>query len=182
MVFESSGLTIQIVNVVSTLDIGQEVDLPMLNRFTGWSYDPQKYNGKVAYVKSARMRGKVSLFSSGKMISYGTKSEEDSFRDLQLVTRFLGGSKLIHDFLGSPTVRNIVASVYLGNKIDLERIVSRNSSFIYEPEIFPGAIYRPKSLNGISILLFASGKAVIAGARNQLDIKTSIEKVISLLE
>ena len=52
---------------------------------------------------------------------------------------------------------------------------------MYEPEQFPGLIYRmvePK----VVILLFASGKLVCTGAKKEQDVFTAVENIHALLE
>jgi TATA-box binding protein (TBP) (component of TFIID and TFIIIB) len=68
-----------IVNVVATADLNQEVDLFELANLKEIVYDSEIYGGRVAYFKLSDMEGKVSIFSSGKMISVGTKSDKTAF-------------------------------------------------------------------------------------------------------
>jgi len=52
---------------------------------------------------------------------------------------------------------------------------------MYEPEQFPGLIYRmpePK----VVVLLFASGKLVCTGAKKEQDVYDAVEKLHTLLE
>jgi transcription initiation factor TFIID TATA-box-binding protein len=77
-------------------------------------------------------------------------------------------------------VVNIVASASLGGKIDLEA-VSTLGKTMYEPEQFPGLIYRmdePK----VVILLFASGNLVCTGARREQDVHDAVHKLHVILE
>ena len=46
----------------------------------------------------------------------------------------------------------------------------------YEPEQFPGLVYRLKDPM-VAMLLFGSGKIVCAGAKNLEDISTAIDKI-----
>lgn len=58
-------------------------------------------------------------------------------------------------------------------------VISLLDNYIYEPDVFPGIIYKP--CQGISCLIFASGKAIIAGAKseNQLEnVANDIEKLV----
>jgi transcription initiation factor TFIID TATA-box-binding protein len=63
-------------------------------------------------------------------------------------------------------VQNIVASIDVKFSIRLECFHSSHSQFCsYEPEVFPGLIYRmlkPK----VVLLIFVSGKVVITGLLN----------------
>lgn len=62
-------------------------------------------------------------------------------------------------------VKNIVCVADLGSRINLNAAaIELGLEFTeYEPEQFPGLIYRPESYIG-TVLLFASGKAIITGA------------------
>jgi transcription initiation factor TFIID TATA-box-binding protein len=78
-------------------------------------------------------------------------------------------------------VVNIVASVNLGGRIDLERTTYMLDRTMFEPEQFPGLIYRmtePK----VVFLLFTSGKCVCTGARSEEDVYVSVIKVRDQLE
>jgi transcription initiation factor TFIID TATA-box-binding protein len=52
---------------------------------------------------------------------------------------------------------------------------------MYEPEQFPGLIYR-MSEPKVVILLFASGKLVCTGAKKEQDVYDAVEKLHGLLE
>jgi len=76
---------------------------------------------------------------------------------------------------------NIVASGGLGGMIDLEKSAYSLGRTMYEPEQFPGLIYRmdePK----VVILLFASGKLVCTGATKEEDVHEAISKLHKKLE
>ena len=77
-------------------------------------------------------------------------------------------------------IENIVASASLGVEISLEKIVSKLEGMEYEPEQFPGLVYRmddPK----VAFLLFSSGKIVCTGARSVKDVKKAVEKIYKKL-
>ncbi|MCJ7719028.1 TATA box-binding protein, partial [Candidatus Bathyarchaeota archaeon] len=78
-------------------------------------------------------------------------------------------------------IQNIVASVILGGMIDLEEAAYSLGKAMYEPEQFPGLIYRmdePK----VVILLFASGKLVCTGAKKEEDVYDAVHKLHGILE
>ena len=78
-------------------------------------------------------------------------------------------------------VENIVASVALGVEVPLEKIVSTMEGMEYEPEQFPGLVYRmvdPK----VAFLLFGSGKIVCTGGRTIKDVNIAVEKVYKKLK
>ena len=78
-------------------------------------------------------------------------------------------------------VQNIVASAGLGGHIDLEKSTYSLKRTMYEPEQFPGLIYRmddPK----VVILIFASGKLVCTGAKKEAEVHRAVAKLQETLE
>ncbi len=153
-------------------------DLKRVGLLPYCEYDPKVYN--CAYIKSPDMYAKVSVFPSGKMISAGTTDTKRANHDLNAVVRYLRKSRLVGNVRTAVAVRNLVGLFDLGQPIDIKAIVSDFSHIIYEPEQFPGAIFRPLSTPGVTILLFASGKCVIAGARDQYRLHTAVAESLSV--
>jgi transcription initiation factor TFIID TATA-box-binding protein len=79
-------------------------------------------------------------------------------------------------------VQNIVGSCDVKFPISLESLSNQHTQFsTYEPELFPGLIYRmidPK----IVLLIFASGKIVLTGAKTRNDIYNAFEKIYNVLK
>lgn len=169
-----------IVNLVCTAKLSHSIKIDYLPKLfpNDVVYDKKIYGGRVAYFKSEPMQGKVIVFSSGKVISVGTRSIDEAVKELNLVAKALNAS------LTEPEIRNIVATADLGHVVDLEKIsLIREIASIYEPEQFPGAIIKIplREENIATILLFASGKLVCVGLRKIEDIKEAIEKLVSLI-
>ena len=75
-------------------------------------------------------------------------------------------------------IQNMVAVGDLGGELNLtETAVSLGLENIeYEPEQFPGLVYRIKEPK-VALLLFSSGKIVCAGARSTEDVSKAAEKL-----
>jgi len=171
----------KIVNVVATASMNQSLDLHGLNKYGELFYDSDVYGGRVAYFKSKDMQGKVSIFSSGKMISIGTKSEKQAYHELKYAAKFLVEKGCAtHNNLDFKT-RNLVVTADFGNSVNLEKL-SQVRIVIYEPEQFPAALVRFAKPYRASILVFASGKTVITGLTNQQQIEPTIGKLRQMLE
>ncbi len=80
----------------------------------------------------------------------------------------------------SAKIENIVASTTLAKSLDLNKVVLLLEAAEYEPEKFPGLIYRLKDM-GTAILLFHSGKANCTGGKTLDDVKRSIDLVLKKL-
>jgi transcription initiation factor TFIID TATA-box-binding protein len=172
---------VTIVNVVATAALNQEMDFEELRRYGEIFYDSDVYGGRVAYFKTKQMQGRVSIFSSGKMISVGTKSEAQAQKELNLARQFLAEKSLIKEVELEPKTQNIVATADFEQPINLEELAQETRA-IYEPEQFPGAILRQDKPFKTSILIFASGKTVIAGLKNSTQIEPTIQTIRSLIE
>jgi len=78
------------------------------------------------------------------------------------------------------TVENIVASTSFADKLDLDIIAKSIEETEYEPEQFPGLVYRlndPKT----ATLLFRSGKANCTGAKNIEDVRKTVDIIAGKL-
>jgi transcription initiation factor TFIID TATA-box-binding protein len=147
--------------------------------YPGVEYRPEQFPGLVFRLK--RPKTATLIFNSGKMVCTGAKSEKESKRAVMKVVRELKKSGII--IIGKPdlTIQNIVASANLNGLIDLERSAYTLGRTMYEPEQFPGLIYRmdePK----VVILLFASGKLVCTGAKKEEAVYEAVTKLHENLE
>jgi transcription initiation factor TFIID TATA-box-binding protein len=73
-------------------------------------------------------------------------------------------------------IENIVASTSLAAELDLPSISLALEGCEYEPEQFPGAIWRLK-VPKTALLLFRSGKVVCTGGKSQADVEKAIQAV-----
>src|SRR3989475_53451 len=78
-------------------------------------------------------------------------------------------------------IENVVASTSLGGELDLQAIALALGGAEYEPEQFPGLIYRLKEPK-TATLLFRSGKVVCTGAKSLDHVKTAINTVAKQIE
>src|SRR2546426_4127836 len=78
-------------------------------------------------------------------------------------------------------IENVVASTSLGEQLDLQAIALALGGAEYEPEQFPGLIYRLKEPK-TATLLFRSGKVVCTGAKSLEHVKTAIDMVAKQIE
>ncbi|MEM5802090.1 MAG: TATA-box-binding protein [Candidatus Aenigmatarchaeota archaeon] len=77
-------------------------------------------------------------------------------------------------------IENIVASASLGVDVPLEKIVSKLEGMEYEPEQFPGLVYRMNKPRAAA-LIFGSGKIVCTGARSLGDVNEVFRKVVQVI-
>jgi len=171
---------INIQNVVAAATLNQKVDLnAIVKSFPGVEYRPEQFPGLVFRIK--RPKTATLIFNSGKMVCTGAKSENESRRAVMTVVKELKKSGIVIIRKPDLKVVNIVASASLGGKIDLEKAVTTLVKTMYEPEQFPGLIYRmdePK----VVILIFASGNLVCTGAKKEQEVYDAVHKLHEILE
>jgi transcription initiation factor TFIID TATA-box-binding protein len=166
-------------NVVASATLNQKVDLnAVVKSYPGVEYRPEQFPGLVFRLK--RPKTATLIFNSGKMVCTGAKSEKEARRAVMKVIKELKKGGII--IIGKPElkIQNIVASSSLGGGIDLEMAASTLGKTMYEPEQFPGLIYRmaePK----VVILLFASGKLVCTGAKKEENVYEAVHKLHEIL-
>ncbi|MGC8568557.1 MAG: TATA-box-binding protein [Nitrososphaeria archaeon] len=172
--------SISIENVVTSASVNQSIDLIAITKlFPDVEYHPEQFPGLVFRLKSPKTA--TLIFSSGKMVCTGAKSEAQARKAVETVVQKLRKAGI--DIKNEPIieVQNIVASASLGGKINLEQAAQVLEHTMYEPEQFPGLIYRmddPKTV----ILLFASGKLVCTGAKKEEEVYRAVEKLHEMLE
>jgi transcription initiation factor TFIID TATA-box-binding protein len=170
---------VQIQNVVAAATLHQKVDLnAVMKSYPGTEYRPEQFPGLVFRIK--RPKTATLIFSTGKMVCTGAKSEKEARRAIMTVVKELRNGGIV--IITKPDIKvvNIVASASLGGKVDLEAVSTREKT-MYEPEQFPGLIYRmdePK----VVILVFASGNLVCTGARKEQDVYDAVQKLHVSLE
>ena len=171
---------ISIENVVASASINQKVDLNLITKnFVDVEYHPDQFPGLVFRLKEPKTA--TLVFSSGKMVCTGAKSEAQSRKAVNEVVRRLKKGGIPIKGEAEITIQNMVASANLGGKVHLEEAARVLPKSMYEPEQFPGLIHRmadPKTV----ILLFASGKLVCTGAKKEADVYRSVNNLHVMLE
>ena len=170
--------SIQVENVVASSDIGQELDLETLSEdLAATDYDPDNFPGLVYRMHDPKAA--ALIFRSGKVVCTGAKSVDDVTTALEYVFDEL--RELGVDVATSPDIeiQNIVSSGDLDHTLNLNAIaIGLGLEHIeYEPEQFPGLVYRLDDPDVVA-LLFGSGKLVITGGK-QLD---DAEQALTVIE
>jgi transcription initiation factor TFIID TATA-box-binding protein len=171
---------INIENVVATATLHQNIDLNSIVRiFPGVEYRPEQFPGLVYHLRKPKTT--TLIFGSGKMVCTGAKSERQARKAIMKVVDELKRNGIV--ILSKPEIQiqNMVASVGLGGYIDLEKSTYSLKRTMYEPEQFPGMIYRmddPK----VVILVFSTGKLVCTGAKKEEEVHRAVKKLQETLE
>lgn len=172
--------TLAIQNVVASTGIEHELDLHAVAMdLDGPEYDPEQFPGLI-YRPS--IHSTVLLFRSGKIICTGAQSVEEVHEALQMTVETLRALGIQVTEMPEITVQNIVANGDLGEELNLQAIAIGLGleTVEYEPEQFPGLIYRLDKPD-VVVLLFGSGKLVITGGKTTEEVDAAVETVTSQL-
>jgi transcription initiation factor TFIID TATA-box-binding protein len=172
--------SIEIQNVVATLALDHTIDLDAITRIFPYAeYRPERFPGLVFRLKKPKTA--TLIFSSGKMVCTGARSESQVAKALNRVISELKKSGIVITGKPKAKIQNIVASGNLYGRIDLEEAAYKLERTMYEPEQFPGLIYRmddPK----VVFLLFTSGKIVCVGAKKEEETYQAVNNLYKKLE
>lgn len=176
-----SGIVPTLQNVVATINLGcKGLDLKQIALHArNAEYNPKRFAAVIMRIREPKST--ALIFSSGKMVCTGSKSEEDARNAARKFARIL-------QKLGNPVsfkefkIQNMVGSCDVKFPIRLEGLATSHSMFCsYEPELFPGLIYRMQQPK-IVLLIFVSGKVVLTGAKTRMEINTAFENIYPVLQ
>lgn len=169
----------QLHNVVATINVGCQLDLrDIVGKARNVEYNPKRFAALIMRIRTPKSTALV--FSSGKVVVTGAKSEANcrlAGRKFTRILQKLGYSAHFTDF----KVQNLVATSRTDFPIRLEGLLLKHQSFAhYEPELFPGLIYRmlkPK----VVLLVFVSGQIVFTGAKEYGEIEKALRNILPVL-
>jgi len=162
-------------NVVVSASIHRPLPLVRLAaQLEGAEYNPEQFPGLI--LKITEPKASALLFSSGKVICTGTKSIAEAKRAIDAIIVKVEALGL--KVTGKPNVEvtNIVASGSVGGRLNLNSIIFTFENTEYEPEQFPGLVYKMPDTH-VTFLLFGTGRVVITGAKSQKEIITTIHRL-----
>jgi len=165
---------IKIENVVASASLGVPVKLKKLvSDLEDVEYEPDQFPGLVMRLKDPRAA--ALIFSSGKMVCTGAKSPTDAKLVMSKIVSRMNkiGIKIPKSY--KVQLENIVASAKLDRELNLNNIAFNLENTEYEPEQFPGLVYRIDDPR-VTFLLFGSGKIICTGGRSIQDVKRAVSK------
>ncbi len=173
--------TIQIVNQVITTDLKHRLNLESLaSLLTNIEYNPEQFPGLVMRIRDPK--SSALLFSSGKVVCTGTKHINDAKKSILEIIRFLNNAKVEIKIKPVLKIQNIVGSGSVGFKLDLNELALTLHNTEYEPQQFPGLIYKIKNPFHASFLLFSNGKIVCTGTKSETEMNSCVKKLTKNLK
>lgn len=171
-----TDLDYKIENVVATVvvEITEKIDLNQIaRRHAEVEYNPERFPGLVMRIE--KPRATILIFSTGKMVVTGLRHASEADRVVDKVVKNIkkAGIKVSNPEI---TIQNIVASGDLHTNIDLNMAAIVMEYAMYEPEVFPGLIYRMQEPKTV-FLIFSTGRIVCTGAKKKEIVREAVLKL-----
>ena len=170
----------KIQNIVATTSLGKDIPLITLAKtISNTEYNPEQFPGLVLRIKEPKSA--VLVFSSGNLVCTGTKSIAQVKEVIEQVIKTL--KKINVKITEKPkiTVQNIVASGSIDMMLNLNYLSLELENTEYEPEQFPGLVYKLKEPPA-TFLLFSNGKLVCTGTKNSQQLDDSMDQLVRRLK
>ncbi|TES98010.1 MAG: TATA-box-binding protein [Promethearchaeota archaeon] len=173
---DGEELDYKIENVVATVvvEITEKIDLNIIARkHADVEYNPERFPGLV--MRILKPKATILIFSTGKMVVTGMRKASEAGRVVEKVLKRIrkAGIKVSNPEI---TIQNIVASGDLHTNIDLNMAAIVMEYAMYEPEVFPGLIYRMQDPKTV-FLIFSTGRIVCTGAKKKEIVREAVKKL-----
>lgn len=167
--------SLKIQNIVATASLGKDIPLTKLAKtLSNTEYNPEQFPGLVLRVK--KPKSAVLVFSSGNLVCTGTKSVAQVREVIQEVIKQIKKINVKVTIVPKITVQNIVASGSIDVNLNLNFLALELENTEYEPEQFPGLVYKLIEPNA-TFLLFSNGKLVCTGTKNRPQLEDSMKQL-----
>jgi len=156
----------KIVNIVATVILGDPLDLNEVHKHLPGSKFPKAGSPWLQY----RLQPEnyyTTFYKSGKFLVTGVTSPDEIRPIADRIVTILK-KNAIEVEITEIRIHNFVVVDTIGHQVQFDKIIASlpDVNIEYEPEQFPGMIIKE---DGLSFLLFSSGKIILTGVR---DIKT----------
>jgi len=173
---------VKVENVVVFATLGKDIPLDKISKeLVGAEYTPEAFPGVIYRIPEPKTA--ALIFSSGKIVCTGARSPELAKIAVEKVVNDMKQLQIDLPTEFHTGVENIVASTQIDakEKLNLEHIAYNLENAEYEPEQFPGLVYRISDPR-VAFLLFGTGKIICTGARKIEEIHVALQKFKVSLE
>lgn len=172
---------IKIVNLVITSNLNHKLNLKdIASKVYNTEYNPEQFPGLVIRMKEPKTSS--LLFSSGKIVCAGAKSVVNANIAVNNIIKILKKIGIKIKIKPVLKIQNLVGSGELDFNLNLDVLATALKNIEYEPEQFPGLVYKIKSPYSSNFLLFSNGKIVCTGTKSKKEMTESVKQLIKNLK
>jgi len=174
-------LDIKVVNIVVSTSLEHDIPLEkMASILPNTEYNPEQFPGLVIRIKDPKTS--ALIFSSGKVVCTGAKNLEEVHKSLQRIIEQKKKINITITVKPEITIQNMVAAGNIYMDLNLNNLAMTLDNTEYEPEQFPGLVYKIKNKLHPTFLLFSNGKIVCTGTKAEEDVYESVKLLIDILK
>jgi transcription initiation factor TFIID TATA-box-binding protein len=171
---------IKVVNIVVSTSLEHDIPLEkMAATLSNTEYNPEQFPGLVIRIKEPKTS--ALIFSSGKVVCTGARSMEKVDEAIKKIIKSLEKINVKITIKPVINIQNIVASGSVGMDLNLNSLAMKLENTEYEPEQFPGLVYKLKEAKA-TFLLFSNGKVVCTGTKSEKEVHAALDKLIENLK
>ena len=168
-------------NVVATAYLPHRVDLRSVRSVLP-NAEVMHIPRETLVIRLKKPRATLRLYSSGKVVCTGARSIKCAEKAIKKLLRLLRRHNVILRRPVRVEINNVVVTADLHGEVDLEQAAwELGPRAMYEPEQFPGLIYRPDGSKRLRILVFHTGRAVVAGAQSEEEAREAVSRLLQEL-
>ncbi len=167
---------IRVVNIVVSTSLEHDIPLEkMAATLSNTEYNPEQFPGLVIRIKEPKTS--ALIFSSGKVVCTGARSMDKVEESIKKIIKSLEKIGIKIKIKPVINIQNIVASGSIGMDLNLNTLAMKLKNTEYEPEQFPGLVYKLKEAKA-TFLLFSNGKIVCTGTKSEKEVHAALDKLI----
>ncbi len=171
---------IKVVNIVVSTSLKHDIPLEkMAATLSNTEYNPEQFPGLVIRIKEPKTS--ALIFSSGKVVCTGARSMDKVEESIKKIIKSLEKINVKITIKPEIKIQNIVASGSVGMDLNLNRLATKLQDVEYEPEQFPGLVYKLAAAKA-TFLLFSNGKVVCTGTKSEKEVHAALDKLIENLK
>jgi transcription initiation factor TFIID TATA-box-binding protein len=169
---------VRIVNIVVNTSLKHDIPLEkMAATLPNTEYNPEQFPGLVIRIKEPKTS--ALIFSSGNVVCTGARNLHEVDEAIKKIIKALEKINIKITIKPEITIQNIVASGSIGMMLNLNVLAMRLNNIEYEPEQFPGLVYKLMSQEvKATFLLFSNGKIVCTGTKSEAEVHKALDKLI----
>jgi len=171
---------IKVVNIVVSASLGHDIPLEkMAATLSNTEYNPEQFPGLVIRIKEPKTS--ALIFSSGKIVCTGARTMPNVHESIRKIMKSLEKINIKIKTEPQVNIQNIVAAGSVGMDLNLNVLAMKLENTEYEPEQFPGLVYKLPELKA-TFLLFSNGKVVCTGTKSEEEVNRALDKLIENLK
>ncbi len=178
---EKNSRNIKIVNIVVSSSLQHEIPLEkMAATLSNTEYNPEQFPGLVFRIKEPK--ASALIFSSGNIVCTGARNMKKVKEAIHVILKSLEKMNIKIKIEPKITIQNMVASGNIGMNLNLNVLALKLRNTEYEPEQFPGLVYKLPGDTNATFLLFSNGKIVCTGTKSSEDAYRATDMLVENLK